>query len=104
MTACPPIQSFALERELALRVSGLDGGEEIRVGLAGVEQAADSVASEVHEPERERDSLDALGEGAHAADLSDSTDRGKHRTLRRPESRVLSVPSRRTAKPLCVNP
>jgi hypothetical protein len=75
LTACPPIQSFALERELALRVSGLDGGEEIRVGLAGVEQAADSVASEVHEPERERDSLDALGDCAHAAGLSDSTDR-----------------------------
>jgi hypothetical protein len=31
------MQSFALERKLTLRVSGLDGGEEIRVGLAGVE-------------------------------------------------------------------
>jgi hypothetical protein len=48
-------------------------GRRFRVGLAGVEQATDSVASEAHEPER--DSLDALGDCAHAAGLSDSTDR-----------------------------
>lgn len=47
----------------ALRVSGLDGGEEGPVGSAGVEQAADAVVSEVHQSER--DALDPFREVVH---------------------------------------
>ncbi|MFN6118922.1 MAG: helix-turn-helix domain-containing protein [Actinomycetes bacterium] len=47
----------------ALRVSGLDGGEEGPVGSAGVEQAADEVVSEVHQSER--DALDPFREVVH---------------------------------------
>jgi hypothetical protein len=42
------------------RVSGLDRVEWCPVGFAGVEEAADSMMSEVHEAEG--DALDALGE------------------------------------------
>jgi hypothetical protein len=48
---------------VAPRVSGLDVGQEGPVGLAGVEQAADSVVAEVRQTERDTlDPLDPLGE------------------------------------------
>ena len=53
-------------RKAALRVSGLDRGQECPVGFAGVEEASDSVVPEVGEPEREafdasREVVDCFG-------------------------------------------